>query len=109
MNGLSLRSTIRDPHRRPKRALELEATAPLFEGDIPVNAWDQPYSRVRTDRYTYVVYRKTGEEEMYDRARDPYQLDNVAGDPGYAQVKAALATKLARLADCRGRACDVEP
>ena len=39
---------------------------------------------------------KTGEEEMYNRARDSYQLDNVAADPGYAQVKAALAAKLPR-------------
>jgi hypothetical protein len=46
---------------------------------------------------------------MYDRARDSYQLDNVAADPGYAQVKAALAAKLPRLADCRGPGCEVAP
>ena len=31
---------------------------------------------------------------------DPYQLDNVAGDPAYAAVKADLAAKLEQLADC---------
>ena len=75
--------------RRPERALEIEALAPLFAGDIPVNAWDRPYTGVRTDRYTYVVWTETGEEELYDRATDPYQLDNVAGDPAYADDQGA--------------------
>jgi arylsulfatase A-like enzyme len=109
MDGVSLRRTIRHPRRRPRRALEIEALAPLFEGNVPVNGWDRPYKGVRTDRYTYVVYKETGEEELYDRRRDPRQLRNVAASPAYAEVKARLARKLAKLDRCRGRSCNVRP
>jgi arylsulfatase A-like enzyme len=109
MDGVSLLPTIRDPKRRPNRALEIEALAPLFEDPVPVNAWDRPYTGVRTDRYTYVVWTETGEKELYDRQVDPYELDNVAGDAAYATVEAQLADKLAQLADCSGKACNVKP
>ena len=45
-------------------ALEIEALRPLFEGNIPNNAWDRPYRGVRTDRFTYVIWNETGEEEL---------------------------------------------
>ena len=107
MDGVSLLPTIRDPRRRPQRTLQIEATERLFRGNVPVNAWDRPYKGVRTDRYTYVVYTETGEQELYDRLKDPHQLRNVAAAPGYARVKARLAAKLAKLDDCRGRSCNV--
>ena len=109
MDGVSLLPTLRDRERPPARALQIEALAPLFAGDIPVNAWDRPYSGVRTDRYTYVVWTETGEHELYDRKVDPYQLSNLAGDPAYAKIEQRLARKLAKLADCRGKACNVKP
>jgi len=106
-DGRSLWPTIRDPAKRPRRTLEIEATAPLFEADVPVNAWDQPYTGVRTDRYTYVVYRDTGDEQLYDRKADPYELNNLASDPAHAQIKSVLAARLAKLAHCKGAACNV--
>jgi arylsulfatase A-like enzyme len=109
MDGVSLLPTIRNPRRRPKRAIEIEALAPLFRGNIPANAWDRPYKGVRTDRYTYVVYKETGEQELYDRRRDPYELRNVASDPAYARVKAHLAGRLRKLNRCKGRSCLVAP
>ena len=109
MDGVSLMPTARDPNKRPNRAIELEALARLFEGNIPINAWDRPYRGVRTDRYTYVVWTETGEKELYDRQKDLYQLTNVAGLPGYAAIQARLAGKLAKLAHCKGSSCDVKP
>jgi arylsulfatase A-like enzyme len=109
MDGVSLLPTIRNPSRRPKRAIEVEALAPLFFGDIPINAWDRPYKGVRTDRYTYVVYTESRELELYDRRKDPAQLQNVAADPAYAAVRSRLADRLADLDKCKGRACDVKP
>ena len=109
MDGVSLMPTIRNPHRRPQRVVEIEALDRLFRGNVPVNAWDRPYKGVRTDRYTYVVYKETGEQELYDRRTDPYQLDNVAADPAYAAIRTKLAAKLARLDSCRGRSCNIGP
>ena len=109
MDGVSLLPTARKPKRRPDRALEIEAPHPLFAGPIPINQWDRPYKGVRTDRYTYVLWTETGEEELYDRRADPYQLQNVAADPAYADVRTELAAKLERLEDCRGEACNVRP
>jgi N-acetylglucosamine-6-sulfatase len=110
MDGLSLLPTLRKPRKRPDRVLGIEAMAPLFPGGmIPVNAWDQPYTGVRTDQYTYVVWTQSGETELYDRAADPYQLDNVSGDSAYAAIEADLAAKLAALQNCVGKACNVAP
>jgi arylsulfatase A-like enzyme len=64
---------------------------------------------VRTDRYTYVVYEETGEQELYDRRKDPYQLTNIAGNPAYAQIKTKLARQLAKLDRCKGRSCNLTP
>jgi N-acetylglucosamine-6-sulfatase len=109
MDGVSLLPTIRNPRKRPNRAIQVEALDPLFRDDVPVNAWDRPYRGVRTDRYTYVVYSETGDQELYDRRKDPYQLNNVAGDRSYARVKARLAAKLKQLNGCKGAACNVRP
>ena len=109
MDGVSLLPTLRNHSKRPNRILEIEALDPLFRGNVPVNAWDRPYSGVRTDRYTYVVYKETGEQELYDRRKDPYHLTNVAADPAYAKVKSKLAAALKKLSRCRGRSCNVAP
>ncbi len=110
MDGVSLMATIRHPKPPPHRAYELEALAPLFAGNnIPINAWDRPYKGVRTDRYKYVVYTETGDQELYDLRNDPYELHNVINDRSYAKIKASLAAKLAKLDRCKGRSCEVPP
>jgi N-acetylglucosamine-6-sulfatase len=49
------------------------------------------YCGARTEAYKYVRYI-TGEEELYDLARDPGELENRATDPAYAEAKATLRT-----------------
>ena len=56
------------------------------------------YCSVYTPEYAYVLY-VTGEEELFDLVRDPYELENVAGDQAYAQVLAGLRDRLQEL--CR--------
>jgi N-acetylglucosamine-6-sulfatase len=109
MDGVSLMPTVRHPRPPPNRAYELEAPAPLFAGNVPQNQWDRPYKGVRTDRYTYVVYTETGEQELYDLGTDPYELHNVVNDPAYSTIKARLAAKLAKLDRCKGYSCKVPP
>jgi N-acetylglucosamine-6-sulfatase len=109
VDGVSLVPTLMRHKNPPNRALEIEAPRPLFEGAIPQNAWDRPYVGVRTQRYTYVVYTETSEEELYDRRTDPYEIQNVAQDPAYAGIKAHLNALMQRLRTCRGRSCQVKP
>jgi len=108
-DGVSLLPTLRNPKRQPNKIIEIEAPRPLFEQNVPVNAWDRPWRGVRTDRYTYVVYKESGDIELYDRKKDPAQLQSVAADPAYAKVKARLAADLARLDRCKGRSCHISP
>jgi N-acetylglucosamine-6-sulfatase len=56
-----------------------------------------------------VVYKEAGDEELYDRRKDRWELDNVADDPAYASVKARLQRKLAKLDRCAGRSCHISP
>jgi arylsulfatase A-like enzyme len=109
MDGISLVPALRRHKGIPKRALGVEAPRPLFTGDIPVNAWDRPYVGVRTQRYTYVFWIETSEEELYDRRTDPFQLQNLAQDPAHAGVKAHLISLMQRLQRCSGRSCRLKP
>ncbi len=50
--------------------------------------------------YRYVLIRyATGEEELYDLARDPFEIANRDGQTAYSLVQRALRTKLRRLCD----------
>jgi len=110
MDGVSLLPATRNPRRRPDRVIQLEALTSLFTGDFgPFNAWDRPYKGVRTDRYTYAIYTETRERELYDRRRDPHQLENVVDDPSYSSVVTDLEAKLRELDRCKGTGCMVAP
>lgn len=106
-DGVSLLPIARTPSRRPNRAIYLEAQRPLFSSLTMPNQWDQPYQGVRTDRWKYVRYATTGDEELYDLRADRNELRNLAGDPTRAPVKAELAAAMRRLAGCKGPACAV--
>ena len=60
------------------------------------------YRGVRTDRYTYVRYLGSGEQELYDRSRDPWQLVNVADYRRYAAIATELRRRTAELSSCAG-------
>ena len=106
MDGVSLLPTIRRPEAAgptgPSRSRRCRRCS---RPDIPINAWDRPYTGVRTDRYTYVVWTETGEHELYDRQTDPYQLQNVAGDPAYAAIEARARGEAGEAGRLQGRSC----
>ena len=60
--------------------------------------WNRPavieYQRgnaaVRSDRFRYIRYNDGG-EELYDHKSDPYEWNNLAADPKYAEVTEELA------------------
>ncbi len=63
-----------------------------LEGRNPVPT----YCAVRGERFKYVRYA-TGEEELYDLAADPHELENRAADPRLARVRAAMDRRLGQL------------
>jgi arylsulfatase A-like enzyme len=81
------------------------------------------YVGVRTARYSYVEYRRatfssraegihsrlgagrTTEAELYDLARDPYELKNRAKTPRYRRIRHELAALTRQLENCSGADC----
>jgi arylsulfatase A-like enzyme len=51
----------------------------------PTAAWGdgQEWRAFRTRRYKYAVYRSDQQEFLFDLENDPYERNNLAGDPEY--------------------------
>ena len=60
---------------------------------------------VRTARYTYGRDLTNGFEQLYDRARDPYETRNVASWGAYRPVLRELRRRFSALRDCAGPRC----
>ncbi len=104
VDGESLIGLVRDPEPGADRTLLVQAG---IRGPDPSGlVWE--YRGVRTDRYTFIYWLKTGFVELYDRERDPFQLGNVADDPGYAEIQAELADRTRSLGSCSGDSCRAE-
>ncbi|WP_034489642.1 sulfatase family protein [Actinomadura oligospora] len=61
------------------------------------------YAALRTERNTYVEY-KAGERQLFDLAKDPYELHNAIGDAQPAFVH-RMSSWLMRFRACRGATC----
>lgn len=62
----------------------------------PVHGVARHYG-VRTDRYTLAHYYDSNEWELFDRQKDPQQLQSVYGRSEYRQTEAELKAELTRL------------
>jgi N-acetylglucosamine-6-sulfatase len=69
---------------------------------------DRQFVAIRTPRFLYAEY-SNGEKELYDLKTDPDELNNVAGQAGFAPLEAELASRLVRLKNCSGPGCKVGP
>jgi N-acetylglucosamine-6-sulfatase len=99
MDGRSLIPVAQDPSVAGGRRLLIEQ--PSFK--------DQPsLTAIRTSRYTYAEHG-SGERELYDLQRDPFELQNRHGDPAYAAIEAQLAARLHDLQTCAGISCRAQP
>jgi arylsulfatase A-like enzyme len=61
------------------------------------------YHAVRTAQYTYVEY-STGERELYDVGKDPYELQNITEKAGTTFVQ-GLSSQLKQLVSCAAASC----
>jgi len=62
------------------------------------------FEAIRTERYMYAEH-ETGEKELYDLQKDPFELQSRHSAPAYASVKAQLADRLHKLQNCAGSGC----
>ncbi len=78
-------------------------TAILNERDLRTPTRIPNYEAVRTKTHTYVRWA-TGDRELYDLRKDPYQLENIyeTADPS---LIASLKSRLRALQDCAGTTC----
>jgi N-acetylglucosamine-6-sulfatase len=100
-DGRSLLALARDPESSSDRALLLESLVRDRS-----TYYGYPYRAIRSGHFLYVRYA-TGDEELYNLVKDPYELESLDDDPAFAAKKKALAAALKRLRDCKGRGCDV--
>jgi N-acetylglucosamine-6-sulfatase len=97
------------PFAKDANLVRGDDTALIQAGGMPrakqVTPW--LYKGVRTKRYTFVKW-SDGFIELYDRAKDPYQLRNAAGKARYAKVEAELKHRTKVLRNCAGDQCRTE-
>ena len=96
-DGRSLLDLTDDPTFEPGRELVIENGQGV--NSIPM------FRALRNNRFLYVQHGTTGETELYDLRRDPYELRNLEDHDGYASVKDLLARRLRSLKRCRGSRC----
>lgn len=88
VDGQNLLPLLADPATAWRDALLLEM---WDEGG------DHGFQAIRTANQVYGRLT-SGEQELYDLATDPYELDNQASNPAYAEQITALSSRLAELA-----------
>jgi N-acetylglucosamine-6-sulfatase len=98
LDGSSLFGVMEDPTRETGREIVLENG--VGANGVPM------FRALRNQRYIWIDHKTSGEYELYDLAKDPYQLRNLEDLDSYAPIRSALVKRLHRLQSCRGaRAC----
>jgi N-acetylglucosamine-6-sulfatase len=121
IDGRSLVPFMRDTSLRTRRPLLFESFVETSDveqqggtvarsssgggAQASILAPPKDYEGIRLGPYKYIAW-PTGEKELYDINRDPYELNNLARDPNFFPVRNALHNELInRLEDCVGRVC----
>jgi hypothetical protein len=66
------------------------------------------FDAIRSRNFLYAEYA-TGERELYDLKRDPYELTSQHANTAYDRIKASLASRLHVLVSCAGGTCRAKP
>lgn len=62
------------------------------------------YSGIRLGPYKYIAW-PSGEKELYDLNRDPYELNSLQNVPNFFPIRNFLHREMLRLTECSGRSC----
>ena len=121
IDGTSLAAQLGGAAPVPGRAILIEGRDNVRRSHRAYKA--RSYVGVRTKRYAYIEHRRaaagslneaidlpigagrTTDSELYDLARDPFQLESRHRDPSYAPLRRALSALLAELEACSGSSC----
>ena len=120
IDGRSLVPFLRDPALRTRRPIlfesfvetndveangELQARGSSRDGaSASIVAPPKDYVGIRLGAYKYIEW-PSGEEELYDVHKDPYELNNLVRVPNLSPIRAFLHAQLVRLQTCVGRRC----
>ena len=80
------------------------ATGAAGEATASITAPPKDYEGIRYGPYKYIAW-PSGEKELYDITKDPYELNNIARNKNFAPIRNYLHTRLRLLEDCSGRSC----
>jgi arylsulfatase A-like enzyme len=82
------------------------ATASRRSGGATASLLAPPkdYAGIRLGPYKYIAW-PTGEKELYDINRDPYELNSLHEVPNFFPIRNFLHRQMKRLIDCAGRVC----
>ncbi|MFL5834612.1 MAG: sulfatase [Solirubrobacterales bacterium] len=126
IDGRSLVPFMRDPALRTRRPILFESfveTADVEANGEPtaqrarvsgagkgpkagasIVAPPKDYLGIRLGPYKYIEW-PSGEKELYDITKDPYELNNLVRVGNLSPIRAFLHAQLIRLESCVGRAC----
>jgi arylsulfatase A-like enzyme len=113
VDGRSLLRFARDPHLRSNRPILFESFVVTTDvepnrGTASIQAPPKDYVGIRLGSYKYIEW-PTGERELYDLIRDPYELNSRHRDRRLYPIRNYLARQLDRLKNCLGSECRFEP
>jgi N-acetylglucosamine-6-sulfatase len=103
MDGRSLLPIIRGERNAARRYLLLEGFGKEAEGHDAGETVTPAFTALRGTGLLYTEYA-TRERELYDKARDPEELNNRVGKVSKELVR-RYSERLAALASCRGAVC----
>jgi N-acetylglucosamine-6-sulfatase len=124
IDGRSLVPFMRDPSLRSRRPILFESFVETADVEANGEILAQParrntardgasasivappkdYLGIRLGPYKYIEW-PSGEKEMYDVTRDPFELNNIVRVRNLSPIRAFLHAQLIRLETCVGRTC----
>ena len=104
LDGRSLRGFWKDPGRRSRRPVGIALFSPTATPQLSARAPALRYRGYRVGPYKLIRYW-TGESELYDLSRDPYELSNVYEDPAYVAVRQYVVSHYDDVVNCVADGC----